>query len=362
MRIVSIAAQTVRWPVAGATSARGRSERAAVIVEARTDRGAIGLGEAAPLPGMSLDTLDEARHEIARFARLVPFGVTDRDAAATLVAATVAVPAARFALETALFDALARERRISLASLLRAGAGTRTVPLAAVVDDPDAASDALAAGICCLKIKLGADDPLDRVFAIAAAAPGATLRIDANRTWPASEVADRLAALAALPVEYVEEPCRDAHLLLAAPLACKLALDESLAALSSSYLAAALRSPQLAAVVLKPALLGGLSACLALAALARASGVATVASHALEGPIGTAACAELALALGADAPAGTAAGLAPHPALAAWRLPIEQLAADHLRSASAPGLGFADLDLAGAVRACSGRDAPGGPP
>jgi L-alanine-DL-glutamate epimerase-like enolase superfamily enzyme len=231
------------------------------------------------------------------------------------------------------------------------GAGP-CLPLAAVVDNPEAARRAFAAGIRCLKIKLGAGDPADRVRAIAAAAPGATLRIDANRSWPPAEVLDRLAALAALPIAYVEEPCRDAHRLLqSGPLPCKLALDESLVELAPDDLAAALRSPALAAVILKPALLGGPSACLALAARARASGVAVVASHALEGPIGTAACAELALALAAERPPGPAAGLAPHPALEGWRLPVAQLATDHVRPTAAPGLGFVDLDLAGALRA-----------
>jgi L-alanine-DL-glutamate epimerase-like enolase superfamily enzyme len=408
MRITAIAARTVRWPIAGTGAARGRSERAAVLVEVRSDRGAIGLGEAAPLPGMSPDTLADAEHAIAAFARLTGAELADREAARLLVAATTAPPAARFALETALFDALAREHGISLAALLRAsdrspgrrirptdphvGADRRStagasgnshllaahvgaeppvpahasglpdttgphvgamprVPLAAVVDDPDAACRALAAGIRCLKIKLGAADPLDRVRAIAAAAPGATLRIDANRSWPRADVLDRLAALATLPIEYVEEPCRDAHRLLAGPLPCKLALDESLVELSADDLAAALRSPALAAVILKPALLGGLSACLELAAQARACRVAAIASHALEGPIGTAACAELALALAGDHAPGPAAGLAPHPALAGWRLSVAQLAADHVHLAAAPGLGFVDLDLAGALRA-----------
>lgn len=372
MRIASIAAHTVRWPIAGTGAARGRSERAAVLVEVRSDRGAIGLGEAAPLPGMSPDTLDDAEAAIAAFARLAGVGLDDREAARLRVAATTAPPAARFALETALFDALAREQRISLAALLRApgrgpapatgtsagphGGAARRVPLAAVIDDPEAARRGFAAGIRCFKIKLGSDDPLDRVRAIAAAAPGAALRIDANRSWRHAEVLDRLTALAALPVEYVEEPCRDAHRLLhAGPLPCQLALDESLVELPADDLAAALRSPALAAVILKPALLGGLSACLALADLARASGVAAIASHALEGPIGTAACAELALALAADSAPCPAAGLAPHPALVGWRLSVEQLAADHVHFAAAPGLGFVDLDLAGAVRACGPR-------
>jgi L-alanine-DL-glutamate epimerase-like enolase superfamily enzyme len=140
------------------------------------------------------------------------------------------------------------------------------------------------------------------------------------------------------------------------PLPCRIALDESLAALPADARLTALRSPGLAAVVLKPTLLGGLAASLELATLARGFGVAAVASHALEGPVGTAACAELALALAADpttrATGGPPAGLTPHTALAGWGIPVAQLAADHVHPATAPGLGFADLDLAGLVQAC----------
>lgn len=449
MQIVSVAARTLRWAITGQGAARGRSERTAVLVEVRSDRGTIGLGEAAPLPGMSLDTLEDAERAIAALAARVPLDIPDREAAFAIASAAAlahspesasdrdvvatrgrAAPAARFAIETALLDALARERGISLAALLRAPPGQdlanpgahvgadhpstvsdvlnpaadvredrpstvstaahvgadhsstistdthlsadrptsahagaalssrdQRVPLSAVVDDPQGASDAFAAGIRCLKIKLAAGDDVERVFAIARAARRATLRIDGNRSWPRAEVAARLAALASLPIEYVEEPCADAHLLLAAPLPCKLALDESLAMLAPDELEAALGSPQLAAVVLKPTLLGGLSATLALAEGARRAGVAAIVSHALEGPIGTAACAELALALGGD----RAVGLSHHAAIAGWLVEVAQLAADHVHPAAAPGLGFAGLDLAGAERACSAAIGAGEP-
>jgi len=409
MRIASIAARTIRWSIASRGAARGRTERAAVILEVRGDAGVVGIGEAAPLPGMSPDTLGDAERAIAAFARCAPFELADREAvyaaaalaagspataapairsatttasafATTAAAAATCSPAARFAVETALLDALARERGTSLAALLGppvGGGATRphvgarrsvrhgefasihtshaghagTVPLAAVVDDPEAARRAFAVGIRCLKIKLGATDDPSRVFAIAAAAPGARLRIDANRAWPRAEVAARLAALAALPIDYVEEPCAEAHLLVAEPLPCQIALDESLAVIAPDELRAALRGPALAALVLKPTVVGGLSAVLALSELARRAGVAAIVSHGLEGPVGTAACAELALALGGE----HAVGLAAHPALAGWLLEVPQLAPDRVHPAASPGLGFVDLDLAGVVRACGER-------
>jgi L-alanine-DL-glutamate epimerase-like enolase superfamily enzyme len=364
VRIAAIAARTHRWPIAGQGAARGRSERAAVLVEVRSGRGAPGLGEAAPLPGMSLDSLDAVEQAIAAFARAAPFDVafdrgraaparTDersggfappRDAAPlfeiaerdAMHAYLVAPPAARFAIETALLDALGRERGVSISALL-GERRDRSIPLAAVVDDPDQARRAFAEGIRCLKIKLAADDDPARVFAIAATVPEARLRIDANRSWPRAEVAHRLAALAALPIDYVEEPCLDAHQLLSESLPCLLALDEGLLAMTGAEIHAALNTGRLAAIVLKPTLLGGFSVALPLAALAQRCRVAPITSHALEGPIGTAACAELALALGGSC----AVGLAPHAALAGWPSTVPQLAADHVRAAAEPGLGFA---------------------
>jgi L-alanine-DL-glutamate epimerase-like enolase superfamily enzyme len=373
VRIAAITARTVRWPIAGQGAARGRTERAAVLLEVRSAGGAIGLGEAAPLPGMSLDSLDEVEQSIAVFAGTAPFDVelpphdrrpvnflrTAGSGAGTrsiafdphplldiadrevMRAFLVAPPSVRFAIETALLDALGRERGRSIAALF--GGEPRPVPLAAVVDDPDQARRAFADGIRCLKIKLAADDDPGRAFAIAAAVPGARLRIDANRSWPRAEVAGRLAALAALPIDYVEEPCRDSHQLLSESLPCPIALDEGLLAMTEVEVCVALRSRGLAAIVLKPTLLGGFSAVFPVAGLAQTCRVSPILSHALEGPIGTAACAEIALVFGGS----RAVGLAAHAALAGWPIAVPQLAADHVRAAARPGLGFtADLGSA----------------
>jgi len=378
MRIASIAARTVRWPIAGTGAARGRRERAAVILEVRSDGGIVGLGEAAPLPGMSVDTLADAERAIAAFARRAPFTIEDRDDVFALAAGAPA--AARFAIETALLDALAREAGVSLARLLGEtsepwAAGAVRAPLSGVVDDVEEARRAVAAGISCLKIKIaptarasGRDDDLRVVREIAMAVPMARLRLDANRGWARAEVAARLAELARMAfacgacIEYVEEPCPDAHLVLGDELALPLALDESLIRLSPAELEAALRSPGLAALVLKPTVLGGLSEVCRMFALARQHRVGAVMSHGLEGPIAMAACAELALLYEAawtdsaategrtDAPRPV--GLAAHPGLAGWRVEVPQLAADHVHAVAAPGLGFVGLDLEGVVQAC----------
>ncbi len=334
MTIVGLRSRLMRWPIAGTGAARGRTERASILVEIELASGHTGLGEAAPLPGASADTLEDAAVAIAAYGSAATHaapahGVDDADDADALLA-TVSSPAARFALETAVLSARASTRNQTLADVL----STRPVsllPCAIVVDDPDAASRAFAAGARCLKIKVGPTGDLDRVIAIHRAAPGATLRLDANRSWSRAVTRPLLHALADLPIEFVEEPCPDAHELLGEPLPCAIALDESLVMLTDAQLDTALQSPGLAALVLKPTLLGGLHACLALAARASAAGKQVVVTHALEGPIGTAACAELALAIAGEHAAKVPAGLAPHAALAGWSHAVEQLTPTTIR-------------------------------
>jgi o-succinylbenzoate synthase len=313
MKIVSLTKKRVRWRIAPIGAARGRDEREAVIVAVQSDLGTTGLGEAAPLPGMSIDRIEDAERALTELAARLPLAIDSPGHATGLADRITTAPAARFAIETALLAALAQHARRSIASLWG------TVPqgelaCSVVVDDE---LDALAARTRWLKVKVGdvsfAAD-LERARRIARAVPGAQLRIDANRSWPRERVLERLHALANLPVQYVEEPCEGAHELLAERLPVPIALDESLVALGPRELATALASPQLAALVLKPTVLGGFARCLALADAAREHGHAPVVTHALEGPIGTAACVELARAIAAD----VAVGLAPHPALAGW--------------------------------------------
>jgi o-succinylbenzoate---CoA ligase len=310
MRIVAVARRVARWELDGRGAARGLRERSALIVELATARGARGHGEAAPLPGLSADTLDDAGRAVAALAARVPCDAGDGlDAFAALAAEIApAAPAARFAIEAALLDALAAERGTTLAALLEAGVGAPGapgLPPSAVVDHPGEARGAVAAGARALKLKVGPGGDLDRVRAIAAAAPGVRLRLDANRAWPRDAVRERLAALADLPVQYVEEPCAGAHALLGEALPVPIALDESLAGLAPEALEAALGAPGLGALVLKPTLLGLAGAAL-LAARARAAGVPAVATHCLESPVGRAACAALAEALAGSADAARA--------------------------------------------------------
>ena len=293
----------VTWPVA-ATGAAARGAwptRSAAIVQLE-DGDACGFGEAAPLPGFGDDAVARAHLELEQWC-------ADRTPPRS--------PSARYAIESAEASLAAARAGTTLAEQWGAR-HARAVATAAVVDDPDQAAAAIAAGARALKLKLDGTDDRARVAAIRAVAPGVPLRADANRTWPLAELDARLAALREFDLAFVEEPARDLGAALASrttPLAVPVALDESLAAPDrDAWLDAALASGAIAALVCKPTVLGGVTAVRELAARARRHRVATLVSHALEGPIALAAAGALAAAIDPAA----IHGLGAHPALDAW--------------------------------------------
>ncbi len=255
---------------------------AGVVFRLSDERGNVGLGEASPLPGRSRETTAQA------LAALKKLHVESLDGIET------DLPSARFAAETALLDLLGKRDGVPAWRLL-GGHGTR-IPLNALVSSVEDAKRAARRGIRTLKAKLGA--PLDE---IREALPGVALRLDANGRLSPEEAR-------ALPawLEYVEQPCRS---LQGLSLAATIAADESV-----------IEEPEVAlsvarVLVLKPTLLGGWRATIAMAERAFAAGIDVVVTHALEGPIARAACASIALALPRPP---RACGLDAHAGLRAW--------------------------------------------
>jgi len=297
-----------RWTVGGAATRGTWTTRSAAIIAITTDGGATGLGEAAPLPDRSLESLDDDRRALALLARSTPREIATPAEALALAAELAATPAARFAIETALLAAFAQQARTSIARVLVAAPAT-ALATAPVVDDVASAERVLRGGARAIKLKATAL-PLIAEVARLAREYRARLRIDVNQQWADDDAFARLGALvAAVPpgvLDYVEEPCPGSIALLARALPCPIALDESLVALDDAGLRNVIDSRSLAALVLKPTVLGGFARCLELAALARDHGVRPIASHALEGPVAFAATCELARAIATDAPVGLA--------------------------------------------------------
>jgi L-alanine-DL-glutamate epimerase-like enolase superfamily enzyme len=240
------------------------------------------------------------------------------------------VPAARFALETALLDLVARGRGVSVASLLAGGAPLWPIARSGLVDfaSPTLTEDArslLARQITTIKAKIGARALTQDLASLArlrdAVGPAVRIRLDANGAF--SEPAAALDLLAPFDVELVEEPTRGEALLALGPCAVPWAADESL--LDRRIARALLDTPSCAAIVVKPAI-HGLRGALALCRAASVRHKPVIVTHLIDGPIAVAAACELALfvsTLRADHTERYASGLDPAPAVVwgAMRMP-----------------------------------------
>jgi len=306
-----------------------------------------GRGEAAPLPAFGTESLPEceAALEAAGVALAharVPENVGDVEGL------TGNLPrAARFGVELALLDDLARRRGMPLAKLLSRNAVPEFAVCALLGSSEPAAlaREARAAaqrGFRSLKLKVaqGAlEDDLARAAVVRdAAGPEVRLRIDANGGWNEEKALSALRRLSPLGIELCEEPAGDLRALrrLKGATNVPIAADESFAA--SSHREEVFECADV--VVLKPALLGGLLSTLRWARRAREHGMKPLVTSALDGAIGRAGAAHLAAAILGD-------GAAPDPGLATGGFLAEDLCEDpaepregRVRIGAAPGLGL----------------------
>lgn len=338
MRIARHALHPYRLPLREPV-ALGRArieEREGILLRLEAEGGAVGWGDAAPLPGFSREFLFDVHLELDAFGRalcerdLDPRDVTDPQGRLhTALDKAHLKPSTRYALDLALWDLAAQARGCSLARALTPEPAA-ALPLNALVTEPPPlglveAARLAEAGYRVLKLKVGRGALREEVAFVRGVrervGEGVALRLDANRAWTDDEARLFAKEIAGLGVAYVEEPLREARGLpqLWADTRLPVALDESLAEPGAKDLL----QGWVAAAVLKPTVLGGVAAVLRWAERARAAGVPVVLSGAFESGVGMRGVAALAAATG-----GEAAGLDPYRRLAddvlAESLPLDR--------------------------------------
>ncbi len=334
------------------------SHRDSLLLVLRDSDGRIGVGEAAPLPGTSRESIADCQHVLA--------GLIDDLRAAPLDAEgwpelpdLSSLPAACFAFETAFGDLWAQKIRDesgdsqALSELLGGPSRARDLELNALCASVDEAVAAVGSGFRALKVKIG-DAVFDRdrqlLRDLRRHVPRQTLlRADANGAYALAEAEAHLAVLAEFDLEYVEQPVAagtgDLLRLVGSPV--PLAADESLSV--DDEREALLYMQQVPVWVIKPALFG-LRAARRLALQAQQRGIDVVITHLFDGPVANAAAAELARSLPGNP---RACGLAGHAVMAAWpELPLQAEASTGIPRVAVgpavllphggPGLGIAD--------------------
>ncbi len=290
--------------------------REGLLLRLQSDAGAVGWGEASPLPGFSPEGPAEAAQQLLALrpdllGRELTCDWIDPDGAfARAMDERDPAASARFGIELAAWDLLAAAQGKTLPGVLtpqpRATVslnGLLTGTGATMLDD---ARRMRAAGYRAVKLKVGrgsVEEEIDRVRALAGVlGPDVALRLDANRAWRREDAVAFAEGLAGLPVAYLEEPLADPAQLadFVAQTGLPVALDESLVGLPAEALA---DHAYARAVVLKPTLLGGLVPALRMARAATHLGITPVLSAAFETGLGLRGLVALAAAL-PDVPAG----------------------------------------------------------
>ena len=201
---LTLALAVERWPIAGSFAiSRGTKTEAVTVVAELTDGIALGRGECVPYAryGESVDSV------VAQIEAMRPHLNTGIDRHGLQRA--MPPGAARNALDCALWDLEAKRanrpvHEVAELPTPRALTTAYTISLAA----PDAMARAAeeAAGRSLLKIKLGAEGDSARIAAVRAAAPQATLIVDANEGWNEANVLANFAACADAGVVLIEQP------------------------------------------------------------------------------------------------------------------------------------------------------------
>jgi L-alanine-DL-glutamate epimerase-like enolase superfamily enzyme len=274
---LTLTVRTERWPIAGTfTISRGAKTEAVVVVAELRGGGMTGRGECVPY-GRYGETVEGVTAAIEAIRPMLADGLTRQ-----ALQSAVPAGAARNALDCAFWDLEAKQsgrRAYEIAGLPAPRPLTTAFTISIARPAEMAKATAAAAGRALLKIKLGgsSEDGGDaaRIAAVRAAAPRATLIVDANEGWTEQNLAANLAACAQAGVVLVEQPLAEgkdqalAQIQRPIPVCADESVHDrrSLAALKGKY----------DAVNIKLDKTGGLTEALAMAAEAAQSGFAIMA-------------------------------------------------------------------------------------
>lgn len=201
-RVISV--ESERFPIAGAfTISRGSKTEAEVIVCTISDRGHRGRGECVPYKRYG-ETMEGVREAIEAMREPIADGIGRRALLDIMPAG-----AARNAIDCALWDLEAKISGIPVADAIYA------VPLWELetaytlsLGEPEAMAAQARANAArpLLKVKIGGDNDIARIRAVAEAAPDSRIILDANEGWTDENIVENLAFAAAQRIALIEQP------------------------------------------------------------------------------------------------------------------------------------------------------------
>ncbi len=251
-------------------------ERVGYIVELHRD-GDVGRGEIAPLPGFSLEHLDQAGAQAQEMAQLWVRG-DDLDLESMF-------PSVAFGLSMAMLE---------LEQGLPLDGNHRSAPLC--YGDADDLIPVLStlSGECVAKLKVGLYEPIRDgmlVNVLLEAVPNLMLRLDANRAWTlekAQKFASYIAPSRRQRIAFIEEPCKHPgdSLSFAINTGIAIAWDETLQEGVRDEEFSLEDLTGVKTIVIKPTLIGSILRCITLIKRSRDLGIQPIISSSLESSLG----------------------------------------------------------------------------
>jgi len=195
------------------------NNREGFIIHLESDANTEGFGEAAPLPGLSAETLQDALEQLqflqSRFINLpIPDGVEKLDGAFDAWLTKFKMhPSVQFGIEMAVLNLIANGRNQPLHKLLSFSANDHIQINGLLQGDTNYvvhhAKELISEGFTALKLKVGGgvEENIHRVQAVTEVVAGrALLHLDANKSWNLEEAITFGKGIGCIFVDYIEEP------------------------------------------------------------------------------------------------------------------------------------------------------------
>lgn len=299
---INISERTFHFRQPAGTSRGVYTERKSWIIEL-ADGERTGIGECAPLPGLSCDDIPEYEKTLrAHCDKFEQEGEIDYELMRPY-------PSMLFGLETALLSLLrssgVKEWRLFDNAFTR---GEQGIPINGLVwmgsydEMMQRIEEKLSQGYRCIKLKIGAidfDKELDMVRSIRErfSSKELQIRLDANGGFSYDEALYKMELLSQYAVHSIEQPIKAKQWAFMADL-CResplpIALDEELIGINMPEMKRhVLNIIKPAHIVLKPSLHGGMHGCREWISIAREMGIGSWITSALESNIGLNAIAQ----------------------------------------------------------------------
>ena len=212
------------------------------FVRIDTEDGLFGIGAASPAPEVTGEGIDDCRKALKTHLEPLLLGRDVRHLNALvrkLHELMPATPAARAAIDMALYDLLAKHFKMPLVDML--GRAYRSLPTSVTIgiesiqDSIETAQEYLRRGFRILKVKIGKslENDCERLHKLReSVGQQTTIRVDINQGYSADEYADFIEKTQSLDLEFIEQPLEafdvDSMRQLSKRIRSKTAADESL--------------------------------------------------------------------------------------------------------------------------------------